>query len=88
MKSVGAILLFLGGLLALPTLLDLVHPLWWHDWFNQPAAPLTPWDVANHIATVMRWTTLSGYAAVVVLLLGFVFLMFGFCSSSPPEDGA
>ena len=34
-------LLGLSGVLALPLLLNLAHPLWWHQWFARLNAPPT-----------------------------------------------
>ena len=70
MKAMAYALLGLSAVLALPLLLNLARPLWWHDWFARPGAPPTPRDVAAAIA----WAQISAGLAVVCVIVGLVFL--------------
>ena len=80
MKAMAYALLGLSGVLALPLLLNLAHPLWWHQWFARPNAPPTPQDVAAAIS----WGQISGGLAVVCVILGLVILSGSGRSSNPP----
>lgn len=73
MRTLGRVLLAVAILLALPMLLHLVRPMWWHDWFGNPTSAPHPRDLAMAIS----YAQLAVRYAIFIGLVGLGLVIHG-----------